>query len=87
MVDTMNLLTGILPGVQVIYCGEEIGMQDTAISFDQCVDAWVKIRGREKFTGKTRDVGRTPMQWDNTLNAGKQLRRKLLLKTCNVKLT
>lgn len=71
MVDTMNLLTGILPGVKVVYYGDEIGMENTQISWSEIVDPWAKHFGPYDFQNSARDPQRTPMQWDDTLNAGK----------------
>lgn len=70
MHDTILLLMGVLPGVQVSYNGDEIGMENTAISWEQVVDPWAKSRGRQTYTGRTRDVSRTPIQWDSSCNAG-----------------
>jgi alpha-glucosidase len=46
-----------LPGLPIIYYGEEIGMTDVAISEKQSRDPF-------KRAGKSRDAQRTPMQWD-----------------------
>jgi len=71
-VDSMNLLTGVLPGVKVVYNGEEIGMRDTFIRWDQTVDPAGKNLGPQHYMdeGGSRDPARTPMQWDGTLSAG-----------------
>lgn len=57
----MMLLT--LPGLTVIYYGDEIGMVDVEIS---------KAHSRDPFigTGNNRDAERTPMQWDSSQSAG-----------------
>lgn len=52
-----------LPGVAFIYYGEELGMHDVVIP---------KARLRDPFLGPKhgRDPERTPMQWDDSANAG-----------------
>jgi len=52
-----------LPGMIFIYNGEEIGMHDVQISED-------KIQDPAHYGGHGRDPERTPMQWDDTKNAG-----------------
>ncbi|XP_046668931.1 maltase 2-like [Homalodisca vitripennis] len=70
MVDAMNLLTGVLPGVKVVYNGEEIGMQNTFIRWDQTVDPSGRLLGPYRYQFGSRDPERTPMQWDDSPNAG-----------------
>lgn len=70
MVDAMNLLTGVLPGVKVVYNGEEIGMEDTYIRYDQTLDPSGLLLGPDHFLEGTRDPERTPMQWDNSTSSG-----------------
>lgn len=70
MVDSINLVTGVLPGVKVVYYGEEIGMENTAISYNQTVDPWAKNLGPAHYQELDRDFERTPMQWDDSVNAG-----------------
>lgn len=61
----MLLLT--LRGTPTIYYGDEIGMQDVPIAPHQVQDPQEKnIPG----IGLGRDPERTPMQWDNSPNAG-----------------
>lgn len=61
----MNIIIMLLPGVPGIYYGQEICMVDGLVRTDQEKDT-VGLPG----TSRTRDLPRTPMQWDNTLNAG-----------------
>lgn len=51
-----------LPGVACIYYGQEIGMTDSRVRPDQIHD----------FIG--RDPARAPMQWDDSMNAGRYCR-------------
>jgi alpha-glucosidase len=56
-----------LPGMPVLYYGEEIGMQDAVIAPQDIQDpAEKKMRG----IGLGRDPERTPMQWNNKHHAG-----------------
>ena len=57
----MMLLT--LPGLSIIYYGDEIGMTDVEIPKSQSRDPFIGV-------GNNRDAERTPMQWDNSKSAG-----------------
>lgn len=70
LADALNLLTGVLPGVQCVYYGEEIGMEDTFITWNQTVDPLGIKAGQLHYMEKTRDGQRTPMQWDASTSAG-----------------
>jgi alpha-glucosidase len=59
----MLLLT--LRGTPVIYSGEEIGMHDVVVPPERSEDP----QGKTQPT-RTRDVARTPMQWNDGPNAG-----------------
>jgi alpha-glucosidase len=64
-VAAMLLLT--LRGTLTLYYGDEIGMRDVAVPFDEIVDP----RGRnmpDRNLG--RDPARSPMQWDTSTNSG-----------------
>lgn len=64
-VAAMLLLT--LRGTPTMYYGDEIGMEDVEIPQDQVQDPQEKnIPGK----GLGRDPERTPMQWDDSTNAG-----------------
>jgi alpha-glucosidase len=64
-VAMMLLLT--LRGTPTIYYGDEIGMHDVAIPPEKVQDPWGK---RVQGLGLGRDPEPTPMQWDNSPNAG-----------------
>uniref|UniRef100_A0A2H8TQA6 alpha-glucosidase n=1 Tax=Melanaphis sacchari TaxID=742174 RepID=A0A2H8TQA6_9HEMI len=70
MVDPMNMLTMMLPGTAITYYGEEIGMADFTIRWDQTVDPSGKNGGEAKFEVNSRDPCRTPFQWNDSQNAG-----------------
>jgi alpha-glucosidase len=60
----MLLLT--LRGTPTLYYGEELGMENGVIPSERIVDPQGKNLGAER----TRDIARTPMQWDAGPNAG-----------------
>lgn len=71
MVDPINTLVMLLPGTAITYNGEEIGMADGTIRWDQTVDPWGKAGGPAKYEVNSRDPFRTPFHWDDSQNAGK----------------
>ncbi|CAI6343576.1 unnamed protein product [Macrosiphum euphorbiae] len=70
MVDAMNMLNMLLPGAAFTYMGEEIGMSDTAIHWDQTVDPRGRNAGLSGFQTLSRDPARSPYQWNASANAG-----------------
>lgn len=70
MVDSINLLSGVLPGMKVTYNGEEIGMQDTFVRYDETVDPAGLLLGPAHYLEGSRDPERTPMQWDDSISSG-----------------
>ncbi|XP_017066177.1 maltase A3 [Drosophila eugracilis] len=69
-IDAMNLLVMILPGVSVTYQGEELGMTDGEISWEDTVDPWGCNSNSDIYEQYTRDPERTPFQWTGGVNAG-----------------
>ncbi|NP_001011608.1 alpha-glucosidase precursor [Apis mellifera] len=67
MITTMSLL---LPGVAVNYYGDEIGMSDTYISWEDTQDPQGCGAGKENYQTMSRDPARTPFQWDDSVSAG-----------------
>jgi alpha-glucosidase len=63
----MLLLT--LRGTPTCYYGDEIGMEDVPIPFEQCMDP-AALQQPELYEIWGRDPERTPMQWDASPNAG-----------------
>jgi alpha-glucosidase len=61
----MLLLT--LWGTPIMYYGDELGLQDVPIPPERMQDPWEQ---RVPGLGLGRDPQRTPMQWDETPNAG-----------------
>lgn len=59
------MISMMLPGTVGVYYGQEIGMENGFITRDQVKD----------FSGGgSRDPARLLMQWDDTVNAGKQFK-------------
>ena len=56
-----------LPGIPVVYYGDELGMHDVPIAKDQVRDPFEWQTGGR---GLGRDPERTPMQWSAEANAG-----------------
>lgn len=65
-VDGLNMLTGFLPGIQVTYQGEELGMTDGSFDKSQGNDQ----TNNPAYVNVTRDFERTPFQWSGEKNAG-----------------
>uniref|UniRef100_A0A182Q4Z7 alpha-glucosidase n=1 Tax=Anopheles farauti TaxID=69004 RepID=A0A182Q4Z7_9DIPT len=70
MIDAINMIILSLPGVSVTYNGEEIGMDDVWISYNDTVDPAACNAGPDRYQYTTRDPERTPFQWDSSKNAG-----------------
>lgn len=70
MVDAMNALTLLLPGTAITYMGEEIGMENTNVRWDQTVDPMGRNAGPDGYRELSRDPARTPYQWDASVSAG-----------------
>ncbi|XP_034948195.1 alpha-glucosidase-like [Chelonus insularis] len=68
--DELSMLSAVLPGIGIIYYGDEIGMLDRNMTWNETVDPAGCNLGPEKYHLKSRDPVRTPFQWDNSTNAG-----------------
>lgn len=73
----------MLPGTAVTYNGEEIGMTDGFVRWDQTVDPWGKQAGIINYTTKSRDFCRTPLQWNSLQNSGNYLHTSIFLQLYN----
>lgn len=70
-IDGLMVLLLTLPGISFVYYGDEIGMEDhTTISWEDTVDVQACNTDSESYYYVSRDVARTPFQWDSTANAG-----------------
>lgn len=71
MVDGLNAINMLLPGVAVTYQGEEIGMRDGYVSWEDTVDVEALNRGdNETYMLYSRDPARTPYHWNDGISAG-----------------
>ncbi|XP_026490452.2 maltase A1-like [Vanessa tameamea] len=71
MVDGLNSLNMMLPGVAITYQGEEIGMRDGYVSWEDTVDVAACNQGNpDNYLQFSRDPARTPYQWDRSTSAG-----------------
>lgn len=71
MVDGLNALNLFLPGVSVTYQGEEIGMKDGFVSWEDTKDVNALNQGNpDNYLDYSRDPARTPYHWDSTTSAG-----------------
>mgnify|MGYP003623941527 CR=1 FL=1 len=70
LVDAINMITILLPGTPVTYYGEEIGMENTEISYNNTKDPYGINSGPKHYKLFSRDPERTPMQWSAGKNAG-----------------
>ena len=71
----------LLPGVAVSYYGEELGMTNGEIGWEETVDPWGVLAGKEKYEKYSRDPSRTPMQWNPESLAGNSKSSHILLHT------
>ncbi|EDW74210.1 maltase A6 [Drosophila willistoni] len=69
-IDLMNMLQMFLPGVSITYQGEEIGMTDLDISWEDSRDPAACNSNADIYEQFTRDPARTPFQWSAEANAG-----------------
>jgi alpha-glucosidase len=68
--DAINMMVQTLPGIAITYYGDEIGMTDEWISFEDTVDQLAINMGPDNYWAVDRDPARTPFQWDTTPSAG-----------------
>jgi len=69
-IDMFNILLLTLPGCSITYQGEEIGMTDVWISWENTVDPQACNGNEEGYEWRSRDPARTPFQWSDEINAG-----------------
>lgn len=69
-IDMLNMMIKVLPGCSVTYQGEEIGMTDVWISWNDTVDPSACNSNPSIYEKMSRDPCRTPFQWNNGKNAG-----------------
>jgi glycosidase len=69
-VNANSMLQLTLPGTAFVYYGDEIGMHDVDISWEDTQDPAGKRKGEAEYKKYSRDPERTPMQWSGEINAG-----------------
>ncbi|XP_050670522.1 maltase A1-like [Leptidea sinapis] len=71
LVDGINMIVLLLPGVGVTYMGEEIGLVDGYVSWEDTVDpSGCNTNDPINYVTSSRDPERTPFQWNAEKNAG-----------------
>ncbi|CAG4943693.1 unnamed protein product [Colias eurytheme] len=71
LVDGINMIVLLLPGVGVTYMGEEIGLVDGYVSWEDTVDpSGCNTNDPINYAKSSRDPERTPFQWNAEKNAG-----------------
>ncbi|XP_025200270.1 maltase A1-like [Melanaphis sacchari] len=79
LVDGLHMMQHLLPGTSVTYYGDELGLIDTNVRWDQTVDPAGLNVGPYRFLKFSRDPVRTPFPWDSSFNAGFSNSSKLWL--------
>ncbi|XP_030031300.1 maltase A1 [Manduca sexta] len=71
LVDGINMIVLLMPGIAVTYMGEEIGMVDGYVSWEDTVDpSGCNTDDPINYWTVSRDPERTPFQWNADKNAG-----------------
>ncbi|KAK6173033.1 hypothetical protein SNE40_016571 [Patella caerulea] len=68
--NAMNMLLLTLRGTPTTYYGEEIGMEEVYVPFEDTKDPWGLNYGKERYTEFSRDPCRTPLQWNGDSQSG-----------------
>ncbi|XP_046737218.1 alpha-glucosidase-like [Diprion similis] len=68
--DGLHLSTLLLPGVFTMYNGDELGMTNTYLTWEETTDVRACSTTNTTYTLYSRDPVRTPYLWDNTTSAG-----------------
>lgn len=69
--DLLNILLQTLPGVAVTYQGEELGLLNTHLTWEETVDpSACNTQDPVNYEKASRDGCRTPFPWDDSTNAG-----------------
>lgn len=73
------MLLNVLPGCSITYQGEEIGMTDVWISWNDTVDPSACNSNPKIYESFSRDPERTPFQWNDGKQAGFSTAKKTWL--------
>lgn len=68
--DAVNILIQTLPGIGVTYFGEELGLEDVHISWEDTIDPAGCNTNSTIYEKYSRDPVRTPMPWNAEVNGG-----------------
>lgn len=69
--DLLNIMLQTLPGIAVTYQGEEMGLVNTHLTWEQTLDpSACNTKDPIGFEPFSRDPARTPFPWDTSSNAG-----------------
>ncbi|KAJ8668199.1 hypothetical protein QAD02_009862 [Eretmocerus hayati] len=68
--DQMTMLAIMLPGMVMVYNGDEIGMVDKFFTWEETMDPFGCQTGPDGYQLNSRDPERTPFQWDASVSAG-----------------
>ncbi|XP_022164993.1 maltase 2-like [Myzus persicae] len=79
LIDGLHMIQNLLPGTAVEYYGDELGLINTNIRWDQTVDPPGLNVGPQRYLQFSRDPVRTPFPWDTSYNAGFSNSSKLWL--------
>ncbi|XP_064608495.1 maltase 2-like [Liolophura sinensis] len=69
-VNALNTLLLLLPGTPTTYYGEEIGLENIELSYDDTQDPFGRFYGPERYREVSRDPVRSPMQWNHSYQSG-----------------
>ncbi|KAH9509944.1 Maltase 1 [Bulinus truncatus] len=69
-VNAFNMLLMTLKGTPTTYYGEELGMEDIMLPYEESQDPWAINAGPDRYLLVSRDVNRSPMQWTDGSMAG-----------------
>lgn len=68
--DQIPMIAAVLPGIVIIYQGDEIGTEDCPVTWERTRDTKGLSYGPEQYSLMSRDPFRCPFQWDHTTSAG-----------------
>lgn len=69
--DLLNILLQTLPGIAITYQGEELGLLNTHLSWEETVDpSACNTQDPINYEKASRDGCRTPFPWNDSKNAG-----------------
>jgi alpha-glucosidase len=70
-VDLLNILLQTLPGIAITYQGEELGLRNTHLTWEETLDpSACNTNDPLNYEASSRDGCRTPFPWDDTDFAG-----------------